>query len=492
MQRLLPNSFLMLILALVIVGCASTQLSNDELNAKYPEIIELQKGLDMARADAISLLSPDIFQQAHDKYLEAYIAANGNQADVANSSAKKGLELLKKASQVAEKGRDVFSEVLTARKRALQVQANQFYPDQFKEYEEALADASKYIEDNKIEKAKNRRQKILSGYSGLELKALKKNTIAGAQAAIARAEENDAEKFSPRTLANAREELVKAKSTLDVDRTALDKANAYAKDATILANRSYYITLAIKDIDKRDLSYEDIILRHQNDVARLGKVVSKDMLFDKDNSDSIGELTIAIQQVVDTGKEQTARADDLQQKVSELVNANEQTVAALKEKYKGEIDVLGKNKAEIERMQREQKERLDRIQSMFSDNEANVFQQKNNVLISVHGFKFPSGSAEIRPDNFDLMNRIVSAIKEFKGSNVVISGHTDSTGTAAVNKSLSNKRAESVAKFFVDVAGMPPGKIEAQGYGQEKPVASNQSAEGRAKNRRVEILIVNQ
>lgn len=486
------NKGLLMFFALTVAGCASTQLTREELGAQYPDIIKLEEGLDSARNDGINLLAPVLFESAQELFRSAHIAAISNEPEVANAASKKGLISLDKAKSVAEKSRDVFSEVLEARKRAIKVQAHQFYPEQFREYDEELVNASAYIEDNDIKKAKKRRKSILAAYANLELKALKHTTIAGAKSALARAVENDAEKYSPVTLAKAREELVKAQSVLDVDRTNLEKASAHAGEAVILANRSYYIAEAVKDIEKRDTTYENIILRHQSDIVSLGKAVNHNIHFDKSNNESIGELLTAIQKVVDNGEEQTARADNLEAKLNEVTDANKQNLAELKAKYKGEIENLDKTKAEIERMQREQREKFDRIQSMFTDNEANIFRQKNNVLISVHGFKFPSGSSEIRPDNFDLMNRIVTAIKEFNGSNIVISGHTDSTGSAAVNKSLSTKRAESVAKFFVDVAGLPSSQIEAKGFGQEKPVASNQSVDGRAKNRRVEILIVNE
>jgi flagellar motor protein MotB len=60
-----------------------------------------------------------------------------------------------------------------------------------------------------------------------------------------------------------------------------------------------------------------------------------------------------------------------------------------------------------------------------------------------------------------------------------------------MNKILSDQRAKNVAKFFTEVGGIDGNRIQAKGFGQEKPVASNASAEGRALNRRVEILIVN-
>ena len=89
------------------------------------------------------------------------------------------------------------------------------------------------------------------------------------------------------------------------------------------------------------------------------------------------------------------------------------------------------------------------------------------------------------------MNKITQAVNIFPDSQIDISGHTDSTGSASVNKKLSRARADSVTKFLVDVGNIKPSRITVTGYGAEKPVASNATVEGRAANRRVEVLIKN-
>jgi outer membrane protein OmpA-like peptidoglycan-associated protein len=66
----------------------------------------------------------------------------------------------------------------------------------------------------------------------------------------------------------------------------------------------------------------------------------------------------------------------------------------------------------------------------------------------------------------------------------VVEGHTDSTGADAYNQALSERRANSVLRYLVD-AGVPASRLSAQGFGESQPVADNDTAEGRAQNRRV-------
>ena len=120
-----------------------------------------------------------------------------------------------------------------------------------------------------------------------------------------------------------------------------------------------------------------------------------------------------------------------------------------------------------------------------------IYRQVDDVLIRAHGFMFKSGNSEIDSSNFALLNKITQAIAKFENANIVISGHTDSTGSDEKNMSLSQQRAEKVAQFLAQVGRISPNKIEHKGFGESRPVASNETDEGRASNRRVEILIKN-
>jgi OOP family OmpA-OmpF porin len=81
----------------------------------------------------------------------------------------------------------------------------------------------------------------------------------------------------------------------------------------------------------------------------------------------------------------------------------------------------------------------------------------------------------------------VKLLKDNPGLKVGIEGHTDSTGTPARNKTLSQQRAESVVSALVK-AGIDAKRLSTAGWGQDKPIADNKTEEGKAKNRRVEIV----
>jgi len=106
--------------------------------------------------------------------------------------------------------------------------------------------------------------------------------------------------------------------------------------------------------------------------------------------------------------------------------------------------------------------------------------------------QFATGSSQILPVSFSLLDEVARMLTDNPQIELLqIEGHTDSTGTAAVNRKLSQQRAESVLTYLTS-KGVTGGRMKAKGFGPDKPVADNTSDDGKEKNRRVEFNIVKQ
>lgn len=101
---------------------------------------------------------------------------------------------------------------------------------------------------------------------------------------------------------------------------------------------------------------------------------------------------------------------------------------------------------------------------------------------------FATDSASVRGDLTRDIKTVASSLLRYPNSRIEVIGHTDNTGSAAYNMDLSQRRASSVASILRD-SGVPSGRLVAYGRGEDSPVASNLTPEGRAQNRRVEIII---
>lgn len=104
---------------------------------------------------------------------------------------------------------------------------------------------------------------------------------------------------------------------------------------------------------------------------------------------------------------------------------------------------------------------------------------------------FPSGSADLGAGTFASLESLATWLAETPSARIALVGHTDSVGSLDANTALSRRRAQSVSSRLVNDLGADAGRIEAQGAGYLAPIASNLTEEGRAANRRVEVVLLN-
>jgi outer membrane protein OmpA-like peptidoglycan-associated protein len=120
---------------------------------------------------------------------------------------------------------------------------------------------------------------------------------------------------------------------------------------------------------------------------------------------------------------------------------------------------------------------------------AAVKEEARGLVITLSGsVLFGSGESALLPEAKTRLNQVVAALMETKGRSLTIEGHTDSQGSPGFNQDLSQRRADVVRIYFIS-RGYPGDLISAKGMGETTPIADNTNAEGRANNRRVEIVV---
>jgi OmpA-OmpF porin, OOP family len=131
---------------------------------------------------------------------------------------------------------------------------------------------------------------------------------------------------------------------------------------------------------------------------------------------------------------------------------------------------------------------LEEARSQFSTDEADAYQQGENLVIRLKQINFASGRSDLPESALPLLAKVSGVAKSLNTSQIKVEGHTDSVGPALQNEALSENRASAVATYF-KTNGFSDIQVESEGYGYKKPIASNKSKEGRAQNRRVDIVI---
>lgn len=130
---------------------------------------------------------------------------------------------------------------------------------------------------------------------------------------------------------------------------------------------------------------------------------------------------------------------------------------------------------------------MDEAVKQFSDDEAEVYQQGNKLIFRLKRINFASGNSTLPEASKPLLSKIDNIIKSLGAESVDVHGHTDSMGSDSINSKLSNDRAISVARYLASLQGGY--KLSYKGYGESRPIASNETQEGRAINRRVDLEV---
>lgn len=377
--------------------------------------------------------------------------------------------------------------VLHAREAAMKMNAKTYSEKRWEKAEDLFSDAVLALEADKLSKAKSLEEKAILIYREVELVAIKAEHLTETRRLIEKADVAKVGKFAPKTLMKARTLLATAEVELTENRYDLDLPRNLATEARYEANHAFYIAEKIKNDRKEGLSEEELILVSEAPLQKVAAAADINARFDKGLDPAAEQMIAYIDDLRDQLQEQNetladkdlqiAGLRDLLQEFAELYGGAGTSVADL-ETYLANQEVL--------------LERVRMIESMFDRNEARVFRDAREVYIRLTGLSFDSGRANIRRQNEPLLAKVIEALKLYPNSRIVVEGHTDSFGGDDSNLILSRNRAESVRNYLLSNTTIPGTLLDAVGLGETKPFANNDTPQGRALNRRIDIRILPQ
>ena len=189
-------------------------------------------------------------------------------------------------------------------------------------------------------------------------------------------------------------------------------------------------------------------------------------------------------------REETERAQqDTQLAQEEMSLAQEQAQRAREERSLAQ-EQAQRAREEQERIRRERDEDLDRLHTAFNQ----IVETRRTALglvmsLGSDSMQFNFDNATLRPENRELLSKIVGILLTSKNYGIYVYGHTDDIGSEEYNLDLSERRAQTVREYLTE-NGIAPEIITSKGFGKSRPIVPGASAEARAENRRVEIGIV--
>lgn len=494
------KSFVFALIYGAIASCGTAPIDPEQTAAalQIESIAKLSRAVEKARDEGTYVMAPSSFERAEDDLRAALRLADKGASTEAVSIANEGLRAVTNAEAAARITRDIMLDAAEMRDRAVQANAPQLFAEEMQDADNAFANAARLIEAGQVDAAKQEQPALATLYTQIELKALKEGAVRAARAAIARANEFGAADFAPRTFKMAQDELTLAQSVLETSRGQTDAADQHARRAVDLAKRAISIAEQVKEFEERDATLEDVVLWHQDQLLAVTEPLRTNVDLGQPNRMIVDALRAAVTATLtmqdQLSQSQVSAAESLalrDQEIAQLKLQHQAELSKLHDQYKQKLALESDLAAESQRLNTEQQARFDRVQALFSEEEATVYRQRNNVLISAHGMHFAPGKSDIDPQDEALLNKIADAVAEFPDARLQVSGHTDALGDPSLNQSLSEARAATVAAFLSNAAHVPPDRIDTTGYGSSKPVANNDTAENRARNRRIDVLIIN-
>lgn len=436
---------------------------------------EVNKAMEEANASQANILAPvsyakaaDYFTSADERYKKKQ-NVDRIQKDLAQATA-----FFRKSVESSELAKLTFESAIKARNDASNAQAEKMAAKEWATAEKKFIDATKTLETSNIKRARDRADEAEKIYRDAELIAIKAAYLNKTKVLIDKARKERVHRYAPKTLEHAEQLLAMAEKELSENRYDTDYPRSLVKQSFYQAKHSIYLADQVKKMRSDKISDEEMLLKIEEPVTEIAS--SLELVAEFDQGFDVPMETI--QNRIQTLQKDSYELGELKTHAEYL----EKEIAVLESKLGIQSERLARQEA--------QRERMRRLTSYFNRDEAVVLTQGNDVLIRVVGLTFDPGSAMIKSGSYALLNKLQQAIALYPDYGVLVEGHTDSFGGDAQNLNLSMKRSQAVREYFINnMAAFPINRSEAIGYGETRPIANNETPEGRERNRRIDLLL---
>lgn len=367
-----------------------------------------------------------------------------------------------------------------ARAQAVEAGAPELAARDFARAEKTLQAARRDAERNKPARSAERAAEATVLYQRAELDAITATVLADAWRELDAAREARAERFAPATLAQAEQFAADAEAALAAERYEAEPAQSLAAAAAAVARQAREIaTLA-----RSKPAIETLVLEHSNNLRRLQLAAGLEPEPGQLRNSSVDDLENALIEL-------RRNEDRLSRELSEsraFMAALEEEIRILDKQLGGAQSERRQLVIELEEQAR-RREQFALAEGMFAPAEAVVLRQDDSIIVRLTGLNFASGSAALPENGLPLLDKLERAIALYPDALLMVEGHTDAQGSDRLNQRLSQNRAQAVLNHLVEALRIPPQRIRAVGYGESRPIANNETSEGRAQNRRIDLVI---
>ncbi len=471
-----------LILGVALLA-AGSGYAQDELRKTFFKEADAAK----AAAEAVNakLFAPKSYETAMKEYLSAEdLLERGRNIEYVRTNAADATRHFKTATEAAKLAQTALAQAIKSRQDGANARAPELATDLWDKAQQEFVRAIQLLERGDLKNAKRREVEATSLYREAELFAIKAQYLDETRRLLADADRARVGRYAPITLGKAKQYLADAERELNENRYDTDLPRSLAIAANYEAKHALYLSEIVRQVRDKDLTPEQLVLNWEQPLRAISGVADITPYM-QDGPDRLTAELLAY------FNEQANTLQALEQEKAE----NEIRLAEMEEEMRTMDERLGGATAEraalVQRLEAQArvKEQFERVEKLFTSFEARVFREGDTIILRMIGLSFDSGKSQIKPENFELLGKVEKAIDIFPRSELTIEGHTDAHGGDDMNQKLSQDRAESVRQYMINAMRIPTYRLIATGYGETRPVASNETEAGRARNRRIDIVI---
>lgn len=475
----------------IVLGMLFFLLSSTSFAVQGPRkiekflLVEANQAMSTAKSENADILAPAAFQKAMEAAKKAESAfLRGKKLSEVRKHLRTAITAFYEAVDRSRVARVTFGLTLQARFDASKAEAPDVVPEIWKQAETKLKEAAQTLERGFVKDAQKMSGEAEKMYRKAEIQTIRQNYIGQAYDLLKEAERLQVKLYAPKTLKKAQDLVKEAEKELAENRDDTDVARVLARQARRAARHAIYLATTIRLAKEKTLTWEDVLLASEVPLKRIAQAMDIDIAFEEGFAKTTERIVGSITEYKKLNRKLSTDVFDAGQRISLLQARNEELETKL-------VGVEKEKSVFVQSLEAQEKirQKYDAVENLFSSDEALIFREGNDIRIRLTGLNFPSGKSTIDPKYYSFLGKVLKAIRMFPEASVTVEGHTDAFGSDEMNLKLSYDRAENVMLYILENTDVDKSFVKAVGYGESKPIATNETEEGRAKNRRIAVVI---
>ncbi|MFC1542692.1 OmpA family protein [Pseudomonadota bacterium] len=429
--------------------------------------------------------SPGNYADARQALEDAKNYLSSGNHEGAKTSLDRSAGYIEKAMKTSQQLTSQLPQLVESRDRMQMADPQHLRTDLVERAERDFSRVVEAVESDDMAKAKTQAKLAQVTLHAAQAVAAREQYARPISKGIAAARKVHARKYSPNALNASLAAQREIEGLIKNDPDAQVKMYAASKRGEISAERSMKIAALGDRLSKNPAEIEQLVDSEEARFRLLGKYLGIDLANAKNAEEQARMLQQAIEEMENNYKQQLNDSDK-----------NIEELSGKLAKYEGELSQYQTDLAGMEELRRklqikrDAEAKIKRLTKLFNPQDVEILlTPDSDVILRMKSLNFRSGSAVIPPNTYNMLDHAVDSMVLFADRAVRIEGHTDAAGANIYNQTLSERRAGSVKAYLMEKMQGQRG-VEAVGFGEEKPIANNETAKGREKNRRIDIVLL--